>query len=272
MNQTNGEVVEEAPAPQGLMDGVKANDVPSDESSETEVSPHKAAETVVEPAKEEEEKLERPEFFPEKFWAEDGPDLEKLVNSYQELEKKFSQGKHKAPSEYKTDILNEAFEDDDPLLLSYTDWSKKHGISQAAFEEMAQSFKDIIGQNAEKMEFDYQKEIKALGPNAEAVIQSTANWADSLERKGILAKEERELLNSFGGTALGQRVLQKFRNMSGDMSSIPTVAVAEDAMSEEEFNSEIQTMMNDPRYKTDMGYANSVAKKIYHRAGEKFPS
>ena len=43
------------------------------------------------------EPLERPDYYPEKFWDEDGPDVEKLAKSYAELEKKFKAGKHKAP-------------------------------------------------------------------------------------------------------------------------------------------------------------------------------
>ena len=39
--------------------------------------------------------LERPDYYPAKFWDEDGPDVEKLAKSYAELEKKFKSGKHK---------------------------------------------------------------------------------------------------------------------------------------------------------------------------------
>jgi hypothetical protein len=44
--------------------------------------------------------LERPDYYPAKFWDEDGPDVEKLAKSYAELEKKFKSGKHKAPEQY----------------------------------------------------------------------------------------------------------------------------------------------------------------------------
>lgn len=272
MNQIDTEIVEEKKEPTGLMDGVKANNVPNDESNEPESVPHLAEETN-ETVNEEnkEEALERPDFFPEKFWADDGPDLEKLVNSYQELEKKFSQGKHKAPEKYNTEELEKSFTEDDPLLVSYLDWSKKYNISQAAFDEMAQSFSSIMKQNQEDMDFNYKKEIQALGQNAESIIQSTANWADSMERKGVISGAEREFLNEVGATAMGQKMLQKFRNMSGDMTTIPIAAVSENQMSEMDFEAEIQSMMSDKRYGSDMAYTNSVAKKIYARKGEKFP-
>ena len=34
------------------------------------------------------EVFERPDYYPEKFWDDDGPDVEKLAKSYAELEKK----------------------------------------------------------------------------------------------------------------------------------------------------------------------------------------
>ena len=41
---------------------------------------------------------ERPDDFPTKFWDEkEGPDIENLVKSYNNLEKKLSEGRPKAP-------------------------------------------------------------------------------------------------------------------------------------------------------------------------------
>ena len=52
--------------------------------------------------------FERPDWYPDKFWDEsDGPDLENLVKSYNELQKKFSQGQHKVPDEYDQSIFTE---------------------------------------------------------------------------------------------------------------------------------------------------------------------
>ena len=51
------------------------------------------------------EPLDRPDYYPEKFWDEDGPDVEKLAKSYAELEKKFKSGKHKAPEQYDVSAL-----------------------------------------------------------------------------------------------------------------------------------------------------------------------
>ena len=67
------------------------------------------ADAEVEDQPSEEETFERPDFIPEKFWDEkEGQDLEKIMKSYDNLEKQFSQGKHKAPKEYDTEVLTEA--------------------------------------------------------------------------------------------------------------------------------------------------------------------
>ncbi len=47
------------------------------------------------------EPLVRPDYWPENFWSEEeGPDVEALAKSYQELRTKFSQGKHKRGETY----------------------------------------------------------------------------------------------------------------------------------------------------------------------------
>ena len=74
--------------------------------------------------------LERPDYYPEKFWDEDGPDVEKLAKSYAELEKQFKQGKHKAPEEYDLSSLeNAGLYAEDEVMGIYKDWAKDNGIS-----------------------------------------------------------------------------------------------------------------------------------------------
>ena len=82
--------------------------------------------------------LERPEYYPAKFWDEDGPDVEKLAKSYAELEKKFKSGKHKAPEQYDiSSLADQGLDSDDPTVAVYQDWAKENGISQDAFEDLA---------------------------------------------------------------------------------------------------------------------------------------
>ena len=46
-------------------------------------------------------RVERPEWFPQKFWDDDGPNLEKMAGSYVNMEKQFHKRKHKAPEDGK---------------------------------------------------------------------------------------------------------------------------------------------------------------------------
>ena len=91
-------------------------------------------------------------------------DIENLVKSYNELQKKFSQGKHKAPEEYDVSAFQEAnIPEDDELFNTYKDWAKQNGISQSAFEELASKFVDMAGAEAQQAEVSYQEEYKKLG-------------------------------------------------------------------------------------------------------------
>ena len=128
------EVVEEKP--QGLMANAK--------KEEEKVEDGEMAHDV------EQAELKKPEYLPEEYWDEKtGANLEKLMGefdkqktSYNELRKKMSQGKHKAPEKYTWENLGEV-DADDPLLATYTDWAKENGISQEAFDKLGQAFTEI---------------------------------------------------------------------------------------------------------------------------------
>ena len=106
----------------------------------------------------------RPEYFPEKFWNdEDGPDVEGLVKSYREMEKNFSQGKHKAPEEYDISFAEQSgIPQDDPLMERFSSWAKEHGVSQAAFEALAKDYIDMEMSSLEQYKVDVQAEKEKL--------------------------------------------------------------------------------------------------------------
>jgi len=85
---------------------------------------------------------DRPEWMPENFWDDkDGPDLEALAKSYQEMRAKMSSGKHKAPKDGNYDISNlvdHGVEDDDPLLNEFKGFAKENGLSQDQFDQITQ--------------------------------------------------------------------------------------------------------------------------------------
>lgn len=211
--------------------------------------------------------MERPEWFPEKFWSdEDGPDLENLTKSYNELQKKFSQGKHKAPEKYDTSVLTEAnIPEDDELASTYTEWAQKHGISQDAFEELAAQFVNMAGEEANLEKVSYDEELKKLGPNADATIKSMTEWAQGLVRKGVWGEDDFEEFKIMGGTAQGLRALQKVRSFYGDQPIPVDVGPAEGLPSKDE----LTAMVGKPEYATDPTYRMKVEKlfeQVYGKA------
>jgi hypothetical protein len=265
-NNPEAEGITEETAPDGLMASVALEDDKALEEGET--IEHRADEEVEgEPT--EEETFERPEFIPEKFWDDkEGPDLEKMMKSYDELQKQFSQGKHKAPKEYNTEVLTEAgYESNDPVVSTYLDWAQKYGVNQAAFDELASSITGMAGEDMAAVQLDLKQEREALGPNADEILKSNINWADGLERKGIISDAERAELNIWGGSAVGQRLMQKVRSMTGDMSKIPVADVAEAGVSEDDFKRSMQSKMNDSRYGNDPAFTRQVEKEFEQRYG-----
>ena len=226
-NQQTQEQPAEAPAPDGLMAGAA---LAEDKASDEEESISHLAEDAEQAEVEDEDTIyERPDWFPEKHWDEkEGPDLEGLVKSNLELEKKFHHGHHKAPEngDYDVSVLTEA---------------------------------------GAAMELNYEQERKALGQNADQIIKSNANWCDGLERKGVISAEEREELNIWGGTAIGQKLMQKVRSMTGDMSQIPVAEVAEAGQSKDEFDAEMFALMRDERASDPVWYKANVERRFEQR-------
>ena len=123
------------------------------------------------------EPLERPDYYPQKFWDEDGPDVEKLAKSYAELEKAFKAGKHKAPEDgYDVEgLVDRGLDLEDPATIAYQEWAQKYGISQQAFEELAGNILEMNGEAETAMQYDQQQEMQKLGAKAQEKITYLEN-------------------------------------------------------------------------------------------------
>tara|TARA_E500000318_G_C3538244_1_gene203558 strand:+ start:178 stop:975 length:798 start_codon:yes stop_codon:yes gene_type:complete len=251
MNETDGLLADAAVAEDNDTDNQQQQETISHTTPETQ-----PAETQV--GDDTDEVIERPDWYPEKFWnSDDGPDIENLVKSYTELQKKFSQGKHKAPDQYDTSMFADAnIPDDDELFNTYRDWAKENGISQDAFETLASKFIDMAGDEAQQAQISYEEEHKKLGNNADAVIKSMTDWASGLVRKGVWGEDDFEEFKIMGGTAQGLRALQKVRSYYGDQSIPIDVGQPEGAPSKEE----LQSMVAKPEYQSDPAYRAKVEK------------
>ena len=198
------------------------------------------------------EEPERPEWLPEKFKT-----AEDLASAYSELQKKFSQGKHKAPEDYDTSIFEEAgIGDDDPLYNVYRDWAKENGVSQDAFEQLAGTFIQMAQGESQQAEISYKEEYEKLGPNADVTIKSMTDWASSLVRKGVWSDADFEEFKIMGGTAQGLRALQKIRSYYGDKPVPIDVAPTSDAPSKDE----LMAMVAKPEYQTDPAFRAKVER------------
>jgi len=263
MSETDGLLAEAA---------VESDDNQQEEQqtiSHVEPTPSSEPSTVDEvtvAAEDEETEFVRPEWYPEKFWNEDeGPDLENLVKSYSELQKKFSQGKHKAPEAYDESVFAEAnVPEDDELYVTYKDWAKENGISQEAFDQLAQKFIESAGNEAQQAQLSYQDEYKKLGPNADAAIKSMTDWAQGLVRKGVWGENDFEEFKIMGGTADGLRALQKIRSYYGDQTVPVDVSTIEDGPSKEE----LMAMVGRPEYNSDPSYRAKVEKMFEKMYGD----
>ena len=217
-------------------------------------------------APEEDEPLERPDWWPENFWKKDNsePDLEGIAKSWMDLRKQISQGKHKPPEDgkYDTAVFGDIPEDD-PVRSHVLGWAKEYGISQAAFDKLVGDVVSMGGDQQVQMQRSVAEEKAALGPNADAIINGMTDWARGLVRKGIWGKDDFEEFKVMGGTAKGILALSKLRE-TYEGTRIPKESVpVEGAPSKDE----LYAMVGDPKYQTDPAYRAKVEKLFLQNFG-----
>ncbi len=217
-------------------------------------------------APEEDEPLERPDWWPENFWKKDNsePDLEGIAKSWMDLRKQISQGKHKPPEDgkYDTAVFGDIPEDD-PVRSHVLGWAKEYGISQAAFDKLVGDVVAMGGDQQVQMQRTIAEEKAALGPNADVIINGMTDWARGLVRKGIWGKDDFEEFKVMGGTAKGILALSKLRE-TYEGTRIPKESVPiEGAPSKDE----LYAMVGDPKYQTDPAYRAKVEKLFLQNFG-----
>lgn len=206
----------------------------------------KAAEAVV-----------KPDYLPDQFWKDDAPDVENLAKSYNELRKKFSQGKHKAP-ENGYDIkglVDQGLNPEDPTVSLYQDWAKENGISQAAFEDLAARVLQISNDNTASMEYDRKAEMSKLGERANEKIQ----MAERLLIKAPLTNAEREAMAVSLNSADAINAFLKYHAALTN-EGIPVQPAAQaPEMTRDDLNAAIA----DPRWTTDTAFRTRIEKQWF---------
>ena len=200
--------------------------------------------------------LERPEYYPAKFWDEDGPDVEKLAKSYAELEKKFKSGKHKAPEQYDiSSLADQGLDSDDPTVAVYQDWAKENGISQGAFEDLAGRVLSMAKDEQESVQYDQRAEMEKLGSNASEKIQMT----ERILQKAPLNNSEREAIAYSLNNADSINAFLKYHQAITN-ENIPIKPVVE----QQEFTREdLESAIADPRWKTDAGWRTKMERQWF---------
>ena len=239
----------------GLLDNVQvADESKADNPQAVEINHKAGAATELAPSTPQ----ERPEWLPENFWNQDKGEanMEAMAKSYTDLRKVVSQGKHKAPEggKYDTSLFKTQDADNDLLAQAYVGWAQKYGISQVAFDELAQNVNEMADVMAGPP-IDTQAEMKSLGPNANAVVNGMVDWARGLVNKGVWSSEDFAEFKIMGGTARGLTALMKVRSAYEGRLPIE-VSPMEGAPSKEE----LYQMVNDPKYKTDVAYRQKVER------------
>ena len=200
--------------------------------------------------------LERPEYYPEKFWDEDGPDVEKLAKSYAELEKKFKSGKHKAPEEYDVSALaDQGLDSEDPTVAVYQDWAKENGISQGAFEDLAGRVLALSKDEQESVQYDQRAEMEKLGANASEKIQMT----ERVLMKAPLNPSEREAIAYSLNNADAINAFLKYHQAITNENIPIKPTVQQSSMTKQDLN----TAISDPRWQSDAAWRTQMEQKWF---------
>ena len=206
-------------------------------------------------SEDDDEPIDRPDYYPEKFWDEDGPDVEKLAKSYAELEKAFRSGKHKAPEgDYDvSDLVDRGLDLEDPAVEGYKDWAKQYGVSQKAFEELAGQILEMNGEQAEDIEYDRRAEMQKLGANAQEKInflERNIKVADLNEAEKVALSYS---INNADSINALTKLIQGYTNENIPIK--PVVAEPEMTVTD------LQQAIADPRWQTDAVWRTNIEKK-----------
>ena len=248
------DVVQEEQQSTGLM-AEEAQNIESEEKNAEEegISHIQNEETGAEEELAEGEIYERPDWFPEKFWDEkEGPNIENMAKSITHLEKKLGET---APDQY--DLSEVKVDPEDAVVQAVLKFGKEKQLSNKSITGLINEVIEITGGVQEEEEIDLSREREKLGVNAQEIIQSNINWSKKLVSDGIFTTDDYKELEILGGTAEGQRVMQKIRGLINGKQDMPTVAIQGDLPDKDE----LRAMVADPRYNTDPTYRKSVEKE-----------
>tara|TARA_Y100000296_G_scaffold75877_1_gene96017 strand:- start:197 stop:940 length:744 start_codon:yes stop_codon:yes gene_type:complete len=220
------------------------------------------------------EKVERPEYIPEKFWDTDRsePNVEALGSSYKALESKLGQRTEELGKSIREDIEKETksniptngyelvtpdipegvevnLDPELPLVGWWNEFAQKKGLSQDDFNDGVKAFVD----NAVADIPNIDTEIQSLGDNGKQRVEAVDLWA-----KKNLSSDAYKSVSNIATSANNIKVLEEIMNLTKD-SPMPNEDMAIDVAPSE---NDLRSMMRDPRYwddaRKDQGYIDRV--------------
>ena len=253
------DVAQEETQSSGLM-AEEASNIESEVANEEEGISHiQNEETGAEEELGEGEVYERPDWFPEKFWNEtEGPNIENMAKSLNSLEKKLGET---APDKY--DLTEVNVDPNDAVIQAVLEFGKEKQLSNKSVTGLINRVIEITGGVQQEEEINISQEKEKLGVNATEIIQSNINWSKKLVADGVLTQTDYQELEVLGGTAEGQRVMQKLRGLINGKQEIPTVSLPGDMPDK----TELQAMVADPKYQSDPVYRKKVERAFEQAYG-----
>lgn len=201
------------------------------------------------------ETVERPEWLPEKFWVDNAPSYENLAKSYSELEKMRGNMKEAVTKEFEAERLASRPEsasdyklpesdnlDSDQLATSpivewWRNFAHENGYNQEQFETAISKYAEV---EVARLEDSYQREMAALGENADARIEAVTLWMNN-----TFDETQRVALADACTSAAGVEAIEKVIDLLKASGNISEAAFEKPP---EITRNDIEKMMQDRRY------------------------
>lgn len=200
---------------------------------------------------------ERPEWLPEKFWSETGPNVENLAKSYAELERTRGASLEDLRSQWEAERIAQRPESADayelpdmevldkeqmassPVVAAWRAIAHEAGLPQDAFNKGLEQYAQA---EIQRLEAQMAEEMAKLGDNAKVRASAVSAWAQST----FTDAEEFAAVQQIGTSAAGVKVLEKLMRMMGDSGGTPDAF--EGAPQQGDTRDEILKLMNTREY------------------------
>ena len=190
---------------------------------------------------------ERPEWLPEKFWGEGGPNVENLAKSYAELERQRGASLDELKSQWEQERLAvrpesadkyelpkiEALDAEElatsPIVSAWRAIAHEAGLDQTGFEKGIAGY---VEAEVARLEAQAAAELAALGDNAKVRTGAVSAWA----QQTFTDPAEFQAVQQIATTAAGVKVLEKVMRMTAsggdDASAFEAQAANEETLAD----------------------------------------